>query len=517
MSTKEVSFGPFRLDLEQRVLSRGATPMRLRSRALEILCVLASAKGELVTKDELMARVWPDVVVEENVIQVHVSALRKALDEGRSDQSHIVTVPGRGYRLAGLQPSPPAFPPETNPRREPAFTDRSSIAVLPFRNMSSDPEQDYFADGMVEDIIAGLSRIKWLFVIARNSSFIYKDKTVDGRQIARELGVRYLLDGGVRKSGNRIRVTGHLVEAETGTCLWVERYDRLLDDIFAVQDEITMSVIGAIEPSMRNAETERIKRKRPGSLDAYDLFLRSLQFVSGMMAESAAPAIPLLERALELEPGYASAHGALAWCYHCRYSRGTLDERDRAAALRHARAAVSCGGDDAAALAMAGLVIWFDDQDGKTALDLFDRAIALSNSNIFALCCSAAPLAWMGETELAIARAKQALRLSPFDSMNFLSYDALALSYLQTERYAEALDAALHAAECNPTFSVPKLLQTAALVCLGRNDEAKITARQVLKLDPAFSIRKYAVVLGHVPTAFAALANAWREAGLPER
>jgi len=516
MNGKEVNFGRFRLDLEQRELSRGGTPIRLRSRGLEILCALAAAKGEVVTKDELMTRVWPGVVVEENVIQVHVSALRKALDEENSGQSHVVTVPGRGYRLVGILLPPPAVSDDATPGRELALPDRPSIAVLPFQNMSSDPEQEYFADGMVEDIIAGLSRIKWLFVIARNSSFVYKRKAVGVRQAGRELGVRYLLEGGVRKAGNRVRITSQLIDAETGTHLWVERYDRLLDDIFAVQDEITMNVIGAIEPNLRKAETERVKRKRPDSLDAYDLFLRSLPFVSSMMAESAAPAIPLLERALELEPNYASAHGALAWCYHCRFSRGTLNEQDRAAALHHARAAVNCGGDDAAALAIAGLVIWFDDHDSRTALELFDRALAVSNSNIFALCCSAAPLAWMGKTELAIEHAQRAIRLSPFDSMNFLSYDALALSYLQAERYDEALDAARRAAACNPSFSVPRLLQTAALVRLGRDDEAKVVAQRVLKLDPLFTIRRYSVVNGHVEAVFVPIAEAWRAAGLPE-
>src|SRR5262245_40601431 len=170
MNGKEVSFGPFRLDLGHRTLSREGTPIALRSRALEILCALAEAEGEVVTKDELMATVWPHAVVEENALQVHVSALRKTLDDGSNTQGYILTVPGRGYRLAGLKPSAPAAAAETDPPREPALAGRSSIAVLPFRNMSSDPEQDYFADGIVEDIIGGFSRIKWLSVIARNSS-----------------------------------------------------------------------------------------------------------------------------------------------------------------------------------------------------------------------------------------------------------------------------------------------------------------------------------------------------------
>jgi TolB-like protein len=301
--------------------------------------------------------------------------------------------------------------------------------VLPFQNMSGDPEQEYFADGVVEDIITGLSHIKWLFVIARNSTFIYKAIAVDVKRVARELGVRYVLQGGVRNAGNRVRITSQLVDAETGVHLWAERYDRPLDDIFAVQDEITVSVVGAIEPSLRRAEIERVKRKRPDSLDAYDLVLQALPFAYTGESENIAMAIPLLEQALALDPGYAGAQAALAWCYHhrFRFNRGGLREEDRAAAVRHARTAIACGGDDATALALAGLVIAFDERDHATALNLFNRALSLSNSNVFAFSCSALVLAWMGKTDLAIERAQLALRLSPFDPMNFMPNNARKL------------------------------------------------------------------------------------------
>jgi TolB-like protein/Tfp pilus assembly protein PilF len=516
MDDDEVTFGRFRLRLENRELMRDGAPVRLGGRALEILCVLATAKGQLVSKDELMAKVWPGLVVGENAIQVHVSALRKAIEESDGEQSHILTLTGRGYRLVGLDKRPAPVNGSDAARLELALPNKPSIAILPFQNMSSDPEQEYFADGMVEDIVSGLARIKWIFVTARNSSFIYKGKAVDRRQVGNELGVRYLLEGGVRKSGNRVRITCKLIEASTGEHLWVEQYDRVLDDIFALQDEISMSVVGAIEPNVRKAEIDRIKRKRPESLDAYDLVLRAFPFVCQLMAEGAATAAPLLHRALAIEPDYPFAHAALAWCYHCKFSRGMLREEDRVAALHHAKAAVTGGADDATALAISGLVIWFDSGDAEAALDLFHRALALSNSSIFALCCSAAPLAWMGKTELAIDHAQRALRLSPFDPLNFLSNNALALSFLTTHRYAEALEAARRAAQINPTFSVPLLLQTAALVRLGRKDEARDVAKRVLILDPNFSARKYGVVNAHVPVVFAPLAEAWRAAGLPE-
>ena len=247
--------------------------------------------------------------------------------------------------------------------------DKPSIAVLPFQNMSGDNDQDYFCDGMVEDIITGLSRIKWLFVIARNSSFVYKGQAVNVKLVGRALGVRYVLEGSVRKAGNRVRLTAQLIEAETGVHLWAERYDRLLEDIFALQDEITTSIVGAIEPNLRKIEIARAKRKRPESLDAYDLMLRALPFTYSHTTEDADRAIPLLKKALELEPGYAASHALLAWCYHSRF-RLALREEDRRAAILHAHEAASAGADDATALGIAGFVISLDEHDHGTALSL---------------------------------------------------------------------------------------------------------------------------------------------------
>src|SRR5262245_39594918 len=335
---EEVRFGDFRLDLGRRELTKAGQPIRLGSRAFEILCVLASARGNVVTKDQLLERVWPGVVIEENALHVHISGLRKALDTGEPGPGFIVTAQGRGYRLAGVETAPFAAAKPDHPER-PALPERPSIAVLPFYNMSDDVEQGYFADGIVEDIITGLSRIEWLFVIARNSSFIFKGRATDVTQIGRDLGVRYVLEGSVRRAGNRVRLTAQLVEARTRVHIWAERYDRLLDDIFAVQDEITMSVVGAIEPSLRRVEIERVRRDRPDSLDAYDLVLRALPFVHKFTADDAAAAIPLLTTSIELEPDYSGAHALLARCFHVRFSRGGLREEDRTASIRHARAA----------------------------------------------------------------------------------------------------------------------------------------------------------------------------------
>jgi TolB-like protein len=244
--------------------------------------------------------------------------------------------------------------------------------------MSGDAEQEYFADGMVDEIITGLSRINWLFVIARNSTFTYKGRAVNVRQVGRELGVRYVLEGSVRKAADRVRVTVQLVEAETGTHVWAERYDRSLGDIFALQDEITLSGVGAIEPSLREAEIERVKRKRPDSLDAYDLVLRALPYVYVAMPREAVLAVPFSESALELEADYAGAHGFLAWCHQTIFTRGGFRMENRTAAVSHARAALNHGRDDAAALALGAFVLAMVEHDRASAFEAFEQARALA-------------------------------------------------------------------------------------------------------------------------------------------
>ena len=279
MNQGDISFGGILLDVGHRQLRCGEVPIQIGSRAMDILCVLAEAKGGVVTKDEILAKVWPGRVVEDNAIQVHISALRKALDQADDAQTYVVTVPGRGYRLVGTDPHITLHENDTEDQDTENQIDPvvlgTSIVVMPFQNLSDEKEYEYFADGMVEDLVTGLSRIKSIFVIARNSSFIYKGKSVDVKQVGRELGVRYVVEGSVRKAGDHFHVAVQLIEAQTGAHLWAESYDRPLDNIFAVQDDITMSVVGAIEPQLTKIEIGRIKRKRPNNLDAYDLKLRA--------------------------------------------------------------------------------------------------------------------------------------------------------------------------------------------------------------------------------------------------
>jgi TolB-like protein/class 3 adenylate cyclase len=392
---------------------------------------------------------------------------------------------------------------------------RPSIAVLPFQNMSGDPEQEYFADGMVDEIITGLSRIKWLLVTSRNSSFIYKNKPASVKEIAEKLGVRYVLEGGVRKSGSRVRITVQLIDATNDTHLWAEQYDRLLDDVFALQDEITMRVVAAIEPSVRKAEIERVRRQRPENLDAYDLVLRAMPLVFTRMPREAALAVPLLQDALRLEPNYSSAHAFLSWCLHARYIRGDMQQDDKMAAIRHAHAAISSGNDDATTLAVAAFIIALDEHDLDTSLRLFDRALEISNSNIIALSCSATTLALLGKFEIAVERAQRAVQLSPFDPFNFRSNQALAMAYLCTDRYSEAADAAKSIIDVNPEYSYAYAFLAAALWRLGRAEEAKATVRDVLKHQSTFTIKIFTDNFGYNLQAIKPMIDAWREVGIP--
>jgi adenylate cyclase len=355
--------------------------------------------------------------------------------------------------------------------------------------MSGDPEQEYFADGIVEDIITGLSRIKWLFVIARNSSFVYKGKAVDVRQVGRELGVRYVLEGGVRKAGNRLRVTGQLIEAETRAHLWADKYDGALEDVFDLQDQITDKVISVVEPSLQRSEIERSRRKRPENLDAYDLYLRALPHMATSMPAEARIAAGLLEDALGLDPNYAAAHALLAWCHEIFYSRAGLREADKVAGVEHARAVIASGTDDATALALAAFVILMLSADHKTALSAAERALSLNASCGPALYWGAIIYAFAGHPAAATSNANRALRLSPFDPLAYVAHLALGAAALQETRYDEAASHFAEAVQLNPRFSTPYAFQAASLALAGRLEEARTVAQRLLELEPGFRLR----------------------------
>jgi TolB-like protein len=509
-------FDLFYQDSDRRELRRDGTPISVEPKVFDLVVYLVDNRDRVVSKDDLINAIWQGRIVSESALATCINAARTTLGDNGEEQRLIKTFPRKGLRFVATVLRGPVDHP--TPGLLPAclaLPDRPSIAVLPFQNMSSEPEQEYFADGIVTDITTGLAQIKWLFVISRNSSFIYKGRPTDVKQVGRELGVRYVLEGSIRKAGSRVRIVAQLIDAENGTHIWAERYDRQLDDIFALQDEISDKVVGAIEPNLRNAEISRVRRRRPDSLEAYDFVLRARPFAHSHLAEDAAIAIPLLNKALEIEPDYAAAHAPLSLCYHSRFSRAGLNEADRNSAIHHAHAAIASGPDDAAALGIAGFVIALDAHDRATALKAFDRALALSSSNYFALCSSALALSWMGTTEVAVDRATRALRLSPFDPLNYLSYNALAISYLHMGQFADAHEVAERSVQLNPRFSVSRAFLAAALSRLGRIEEATAETRRLLDIDSTFSIRRFSVTVDIEPAVFLPLAEAWRLAGLP--
>ena len=404
-----------------------------------------------------------------------------------------------------------------DPTRMPlALADRPSLAVMPFTNMSGDPEQEYFVDGIVEDIITGLSRIRWLHVIARNSTFTYKGRAVDLKQVGRELDVRYVLEGSLRKAGSRVRVTAQLIAAASGTHVWAERYDRALDDIFELQDEITLSVVGAIEPSLRQAEIERAKRKRPDSLDAYDLYLRALPHARVYMPSGADQALPLLHRALSLQPDYPAAQAAAALCHEVRYMRGGMQQADKEAALSHARAAIEGGADDAETLATAGFVIGLVAHDYDTAMNAIDRALLINATSAYALGWGAVILGHAGRAEQGVEYAERALRLSPLDPGIGHHYIGLGIAYCAARNWEGVVAACGRAIQAMPRFSLSYFLQAAALSELGRVAEAKSVARRGLELEPGFTVSGF--VRSHVGRAeiWEPIGDALRQLDLPE-
>src|SRR6185503_8443309 len=473
-------FGPFRLDTDAEILFRGAEPIVLGRRAVALLRLLLERAGAPVSMAALIEAASPGLAIEDSNLTVQIAALRRVFDETGGGADWIETMSRRGYRYIGPAIATSNLPITIIPQTLPlALPNKPSVAVLPFSNLSGDPEQEYFADGMVEDIIAGLSRIKWLFVVARNSSFTYKATSVDVKRVGRELGVRYLLQGSLRKDNYRVRIAAQMIEAETGRHLWAERYDRPLDDIFALQDEITLSVVGAIEPSLRRAEVERVKRMRSDSLDAYDLVLRTQPDVFSGMPERVTKALVLLERALALDPAYALAHAFAAMCHHCLFLRAGLHEASRAASMRHAQAAIVHGQDDALALTFAGFSIGMDGHDHAAAFAAFEAALAVSPSSAITYIVGGVIFGWAGEAMRAIEWGERAIRLSPFDLWVWSAFHALTLGYFHLGRYEEAAKAAHKAVQFNPGHSISHMLLAASLAKLGRLEEAKLAAARV--------------------------------------
>ncbi len=398
--------------------------------------------------------------------------------------------------------------------------DKPSIAVLPFINMSGDPEQEYFADGMVEDIITALSRFKALFVIARNSSFTYKGRAVDVKQVGRELGVRYVLEGSVRKAANRVRITGQLVDAATGAHLWSERFDGGLGDIFDLQDQVTESVVGAIAPALEKAEIERAKRKPTESLDAYALYLRGLARLYQFGNRQAnAEALRLFNSAIELDPDFASAYARAAFCYVSAKANGwiSVTGNEIAEVTRLAQRAVELGKDDAIALAASGWALAFVVRDLEVGAGLVDRALVLNSNSAEAWSLGGWVKNWLGEPEAAIERFARAMRLSPLDpSLRTPSGTAHAHFFLG--RYDEAASWAAMALQDNPDYQPGLRIAAASNAMAGRPEQAHKAVARLRLLNPTLRVSTLKDVLGPFRRAEDLLRyeEGLRQAGLPE-
>jgi TolB-like protein len=516
------------LDPDRRELTRQSKAIAIGPQVFDLLVLLIQNRERVVSKDDLLDAVWGGRIVSESTLTSHINAVRKAIGDSGEEQRLIRTVARKGFRFVGdvreaqssdAVSSLKAESTESNEAPALSLPDKPSIAALPFLNLSGDPEQDYFADGMVEDIISALSRLRWLFVIARNSSFTYKGRSVDVKQVGRELGVRYVLEGSVRKAAKRVRITGQLIDATTGGHLWADRFEGTRGDIFELQDQVTENVVGAIAPQLERAEIERAKRKPTESLDAYDYYLRGMANLHQGTREAINEALPLFSKAIQLDPDFASAYAMAAWCHFWRKVNGWMTDRAQEVAegARLARRAVELGRDDAVALTRGGHALshLVGDLDGGIAL--LDRALVLNPNLAAAWFLGGFLRAWHGEPDGATEYFARAMRLSPLDPEMYRMQAGMAVAHLFAGRFDTASSWAEKAFRDLPSFLMVVSIIAASHALAGRTDEARRAMHHLRQLDPALRISNLKDWLPiRRPEDFATFADGLRRAGLPE-
>ena len=473
----KTTFGPFVLDRERRQLTREGQAVPVGHRGYVLLETLLDASGEPVSKETLMDRVWPGTVIEEGSLTVQVSALRRQLGDGSG--AIIVTVPRVGYRLVKQSDTPAAE------RNGPPL-----IAVLPFANYGSTAEDGYFADGVVDDIITALSRFKTFSVMSRGSTFALRDKGPEARAATREFGVRYALEGSIRRMGNQLRVTAQLLDANTGVQLWAERYDGTAADIFAFQDRITESVVGVVEPTIRKAEIERARRKPAQSLDAYDLYLRALPLIYAPGPQGHAEAIKLLSKASEIDPTFALPRAYAALIYEIRLSMraALLGSGDAETAIGLARAALSMGGEDPLVRAICAYVL-FRIGDEVSALEALRAAVRENPNNVTILTHAAGAVGMYGALEESIEYHSRAYALSPASPEAYDNLMGLGVSNFLLGNFEKAIEWSLRSLATFNELIYTYVCLTCSYAALDRLDEARAMARRVLELNPDLSIK----------------------------
>lgn len=492
-------FGAFEFDAANGVLMRDGVSVALSHRAINLLELLLTRPGETVGKAELMDAGWPGAIVEESNLTVQIAALRKALGTTPEGSEWITTVPRLGYRFVARRDDPPA----------PAADDRPSIAVLPFTNLSSDPEQEYFAAGLAEDLITDLSKVPGLAVIARNSSFAYKDKSTETEAIARDLGVKYLVRGSVRRAADKVRINAWLIDTAEESPIWADRFDGDLVDVFALQDQVVQRVIKALPEVFPNMPVP--KPRRHTSLEAYDLFSRGRTLVLESPV-AFREGFPLLQRAVEMDPGFAQGHAWIAMAHiHAWFNWGLPESEHREQAMAAARKAVSLDADDADAHGLLGYVLASLGQTGEAMAET-DLAVRLSPNSADVLALSSEALVHCGFPERGIAAAKRAFELNPLAPAWY--YWIRGFAELAAGQYAEVVETLSHPLAVN---TGSQRIRASALAQLGRLEEARAVARHYLEIVPNFRIRDWIASQYFVSDEFRGrFVDGYRLAGLPD-
>jgi TolB-like protein len=511
------------LDTSRRELRRGAVPVAVEPQVFDLLVHLVCHRDRVVSKDELLAAVWHGRIVSESALFNRINAARAAIGDSGNRQRLIKTLPRKGLRFVGdvCENQPAAAAGAHVDRLAPpplALPDRPSIAVLPFANMSGDPDQDYFADGISEDLITGLARIRWLFVIARNSSFVYKGRTVDVSQVAGDLGVRYVLEGSVRRSGRRLRISAQLIDAITGAHYWAERYDRELGDIFAIQDEITRSVAAAIEPQLLAAEGVRTLAYSADDLGAWELVARAQTHFWRLTREDCAAAVEPLKRAVESFPDYAPARALLGFCQVFSAHMGWSD-REQGLLLGRQHAVRAIALDDRHAWGHIALAYWaMMERRAEEAIAAFRRAVSLNPNSAAAHSHLSRGFAFAGRDREAIEHGEAAIRLSPLDPEMALFLGAIAVAHYAAGRYAATIERSLEAQRLRPGFQGSRRLLCAGLAQAGRIDEARSLLTTIRREQPQLSLGWIrANVPYQTPELMARYLEGFQKAGLDER
>jgi len=514
------------LDTDRRELKRGPEPIAVEPQVFDLLVHLVENRDRVVSKDDLIASVWAGRIVSDSTLTTRINAVRRAVGDSGGEQKLIRTIARKGLRfVAGVQTlqegegtrAPGRSDEEARERARLALPlpDRPAIAVLPFTNMTGDPGQEYFSDGISEDIITALSKLRWFFVIARNSSFIYKGKSVHMKQIAEELGVGYVVAGSVRRSGDSVRITAQLNDVATGSHLWAERYDRQLADMFAVQDEITEAIVAAIEPQLYAAENFRASRKLPDSLDAWDLLMRALSHFWRLTRQDNVVAQALLEKAVAIDPDYGRALGVLATSHAFGGHMGWEDIATIAPiAEQAARAAIVADSEDPwAHLALGSVHLYgrrFDE-----SLAAFETALRLNPSFSLAQGYYGLVLCYCGRWQEGVLAAERALRLSPRDPFSATYYGIGGYAQFVARNYEEAMRLARLGIHRADLFVGAHRVLTAAAAMAGQSDTAEAALRELRRVQPNISL---AWIASQIPTKHAAdrehYLEAFRRAGL---